>query len=250
MKLSIVVCAYNECDTIEIVLDQIQQVDLGAGWSKEVIAVDNMSTDGTREILARRTWPDTRVIFNERNLGKGGSIRAAIDVFTGDYFVIQDADLEYHPNQLVRLVQAVQEYDAVAVLGSRVLDGDARYHYWHAYLGVRVLSWLTNFLYGSHLTDVATAIKLVRADVLRQLNLVGSGFDLDFEIVNKLLLAGYSIHEVGLDYHPRTYAEGKKIRVRDGLHGMWIIVRDRLGLTDVLRPHVESQAERTRGGGD
>ena len=105
------------------------------------------------------------------------------------------------------------------------------------------MSWLTNVLYGSHLTDVATAIKLVSAEALQRLNLVGSGFDLDFELVNKLLLAGYEIHEVPLEYQPRTYAQGKKIRIWDGLFGMWIIVRDRIGLSPALKVATQVQGK-------
>lgn len=243
MKLTIVVCAHNERETIATVLDRIHEVDLGPGWTKEVLVVDNCSTDGTREVLAGRSWPDTRVILNPRNLGKGGSIRVAIEQMTGDYLVIQDADLEYHPGQLPKLLRKVEAEEAVAVLGSRVLGGHARYEYFHAYLGVRFMTWVTNALYGSRLTDVATAIKLARADVLQSLNLVGSGFDLDFELVDKLLLAGHTLHEVALDYVPRTYAEGKKIRARDGLRGLWIILRDRLGLSPVFRDDVTRRGD-------
>ena len=243
MKLTIVVCAFNERTTIETVLDRIQAVDFGPNWSLEVLVVDNCSTDGTRYILQSREWPHTRAIFNSENLGKGGSIRRAISEMTGDYMVIQDADLEYHPNQLPILLEKAIETGAGGVLGSRVLGGDARYHYFHAYLGVRAMSWLTNVLYGSHLTDVATAIKLVSAEALQRLNLVGNGFDLDFELVNKLLLAGYEIHEVPLDYQPRTYAEGKKIRIWDGLHGLWIILRDRIGLSPALKDATQVRAK-------
>ncbi len=243
MKLTVVVCAFNERTTIETVLDRIQAVDFGSDWSLEVLVVDNCSTDGTRDILLAREWPQTRAIFNSENLGKGGSIRRAISEMTGDYMVIQDADLEYHPNQLPSLLEKAIETGAGGVLGSRVLGGDARYHYFYAYLGVRAMSWLTNVLYGSRLTDVATAIKLVSAAALQRLNLVGNGFDLDFELVNKLLLAGYEIHEVPLEYQPRTYAQGKKIRIWDGLFGMWIIVRDRIGLSPALKVATQVQGK-------
>jgi len=173
--------------------------------------------------------------LNERNLGKGGSIRQGFAIATGEYAVIQDADLEYPPAQLRRLIEAVEQHRADAVLGSRVIGGTARYHYWHAFLGIRLLSGLTNLFFGSSLTDVGTAIKLVRTDITRSLNLVGNGFDLDFELVNKILLAGFTVHEVPVDYFPRTYAQGKKIIVRDGLLAMWVILRDRLGLSRTLR---------------
>jgi len=235
MIVSIIVCAFNERDTILDVLQGIQDIDFGSGWSKEIIVVDNCSTDGTREILKDGLWPNTKIIFNSSNLGKSASIRVAIDALSGDYAVIQDADLEYDPSCLPNLLVKTQTDNAVAVLGSRILGGKPNYIYYHAFLGVRLLTAVTNLLYGSKLTDVATAIKLVRSDVLKSLNLVGEGFELDFELVDKLLLAGHNIHEVALSYNPRTYAQGKKIRAIDGLRALRVIVRDRLGLSSVYK---------------
>ena len=235
MVISIIVCAFNERDTILDVLQGIQDVDFGSDWSKEIIVVDNCSTDGTREILKDGLWPNTKIIFNSNNLGKSASIRVAIDALSGDYAVIQDADLEYDPSCLPDLLVKTQTDNAVAVLGSRILGGKPDYIYYHAFLGVRLLTPVTNVLYGSKLTDVATAIKLVRSDVLKSLNLVGEGFELDFELVDKLLLAGHNIHEVALSYSPRTYAQGKKIRAIDGLRALRVIVRDRLGLSSVYK---------------
>ena len=235
MKLSIIVCAFNECDTIVTVLDRIQKVDFGDGWEKEVLVFDNCSTDGTRKLLKEGSWSDTKIILNSTNLGKSGSIRAAIGRLSGDYAVIQDADLEYHPNQLPLLLKRAQNESAVAVLGSRVLGGRPQYIYYHAFLGVRMLTAMTNLLYGSRLTDVATAIKMVRTDVLKSLNLVGDSFDLDFELVNKLLLAGHTVYEVPLQYHPRSYSQGKKIRAVDGARAIWVILRDRMGWSPVFK---------------
>ncbi|HCU80133.1 MAG: glycosyl transferase [Chloroflexi bacterium] len=235
MIISIIVCAYNERDTILDVLQGINDVDFGNNWSKEIIVVDNCSTDGTREILKEGSWPDTKIIFNNTNLGKSASIRVAINALSGDYAVIQDADLEYDPSYLPNLLEKTQTDNAIAVLGSRILGGRPNYIYYHAFLGVRLLTVVTNLLYGSQLTDVATAIKLVRSDVLKSLNLVGEGFELDFELVDKLLLAGHHIHEVPLSYNPRTYAQGKKIRAIDGLRALRVIVRDRLGFSSVYK---------------
>ena len=197
--------------------------------------VDNCSTDGTREMLEKGSWPDTKIIFNNTNLGKSASIRLGIDALSGDYAVIQDADLEYDPSFLPNLLAKTQTDNAIAVLGSRIIGGRPNYIYYHAFLGVRLLTAVTNLLYGSQLTDVATAIKLVRVDVLKSLNLVGEGFELDFELVDKLLLAGHHIHEVPLSYNPRTYAQGKKIRAIDGFRALRVIVRDRLGLSSVYK---------------
>ncbi len=228
MKLSIVTCAYNERDTILTVLERVLAVDLGPGWEKEIIVVDNFSTDGTRELLQGLDVPGVQVIFHPRNLGKGTSVRTAITHCTGDYAIIQDADLEYDPAEYpLFLARVVNEHPA-AIYGSRTLGGRAVYKYVANYLGVRFLTWLTNLLYGAHLTDVATAAKMVRVDVLKSLNLTESGFDLDFELTDKILRAGYEIVEVPVTYHPRTIAEGKKIRPWDGLWALKVIIRDRL----------------------
>ena len=246
MKLSIIVCAYNERATILTVLDRIQAVNFGPDVEIEIIVVDNCSTDGTRDLLKTITAPNVTVIYQPRNLGKGLSIRAAVEHLTGDYGVIQDADLEYHPNELPKLLAEARAHNAAAVFGSRVLGGHAKYKYAYAYLGVRALTAITNLLFGGRLTDVATAIKMVRADVFKSLNLVCTGFDLDFELVNKILLAGHAIREVAIDYTPRTYEEGKKIKVRDGLRGLAVMLRDRLGLSPVLKVDKETGRQGNR----
>jgi glycosyltransferase involved in cell wall biosynthesis len=233
MKLSIIICAFNEKDTILTVLERVHSVDLGH-WDKEVIVVDNCSTDGTRGLLQTVTLPHTRIIYQPVNLGKGASIRTAIDHLTGDYAVIQDADLEYDPRDLPLLL-AEADRGAIAVFGSRTLGGRAIYEYAHAYWGVRTITAVMNVLFGGRLTDAATATKMVRADVIRALNLIGSGFDLDFELPDKLLLAGIEIVEVAVSYRPRSYEEGKKITAWDGLKAFRVLVRDRLGLSRVWK---------------
>jgi dolichol-phosphate mannosyltransferase len=233
MKLSVIVCAYNERETILTVLERVQAVHID-GWEKETIVVDNCSTDGTRELLQSVDHPHTRIIYQPRNMGKGTSIRTAIEHLTGDYAVIQDADLEYDPEDHRKLI-AEAEKGAVAVFGSRTLGGQAIYEYAHAYVGVRVITATMNLLFGGKLTDAATATKMIRSDILRALNLVGSGFDLDFELPDKLLLAGFEIAEVQVSYNPRTYAEGKKITAKDGFYAFLIMLRDRLGLSPVWK---------------
>jgi dolichol-phosphate mannosyltransferase len=228
MRLSIIICVYNEYDTILTVLDRVRAVDLGPGWEKEIIVVDNFSTDGTRELLQGLDLPDARVIFHPRNLGKGTSVRTGITHCTGDYAIIQDADLEYEPAEYPLFLERVANEHPAAVYGSRTLGGRAVYKYMANYLGVRFLTQLTNLLYGARLTDVATAAKMVRVDVLKSLNLTGAGFDLDFELTDKILRAGHEIIEVPVTYRPRTIAEGKKIRAWDGLWALKVIIRDRL----------------------
>ena len=226
MKLSIIICTYNEAKSILTVLDRVLQVELAPGWEKEIIIVDNFSTDGTRDLLASIRSPQVDIVLHPRNLGKGASIRSGIAHATGDYAVIQDADFEYDPADLAHVLRKAIELDADAVFGSRILGGQRNYEYATAYLGVRLLTFMTNLLCRSRLTDVAVATKMARTSVLRSLNLAGEHFDLDFELPVKLLRAGYTIHEVPVSYKPRTYQEGKKIKPVDGLKALVVIVRE------------------------
>ncbi len=235
MKLSVIICCYNEAATIQQVIQKTKAVTLHPGWEREIIVVDNFSTDGAREILRQLDDPDIRLIFHERNMGKGMSIRSGIAHMTGDYMIIQDADLEYDPAEHPRFCRKADETQAAAIFGSRVLGGDVKYEYAHAYLGVRVLTAVTNLFFGGHLTDVATATKMVRADVVQALNLTTTDFNLDFELPDKILLAGHEIIEIPITYNPRTYEEGKKIKTKDGIRALFTMLRDRLGLTPVLK---------------
>ncbi|MBE2197972.1 MAG: glycosyltransferase family 2 protein [Anaerolinea sp.] len=238
MKLSVIICCYNERETIADVIARTQRVDLGPGWEREILVVDNFSTDGTRDILRQISDPQVRVILHERNMGKGMSIRTGIGHMTGDYMIIQDADKEYDPAEHPKFCRKVEETGATAVYGSRILGGDVKYKYAHAYLGVRLWTFLTNLLFGSDLTDVGTGTKMVRGDVAKSLHLTLTGFNLEFELTNKVLLAGHQILEVPISYDPRTYAEGKKITMRDGLKVIMTMLRDRLGLSPVYQKGV------------
>ena len=228
MKLSIITCVYNEKDSILPVLERVHQAPLRPGWEREVIVVDNASTDGTQDLLRNISYDDTQVVFQPRNMGKGTSIRTAIPLCTGDYAFIQDADFEYDPNDYPLFLERVDVDRPAAIFGSRTLGGRAIYKYAANYWGVRFLTGITNLLYGGHLTDVATASKMVRTDILKRLKLIGSSFDLDFELADKLLRAGYEIVEIPIHYTPRTIEEGKKIRPKDGLDALRVILRDRL----------------------
>lgn len=235
MKLSVIICCYNERDTIAAVIEHTRQVDLGLGWEREILVVDNFSTDGTRDILRQIDDPEVQVIFHERNMGKGMSIRSGIAHMSGDYMIIQDADKEYDPAEHPKFCRKVEETGATAVYGSRILGGDVKYEYAHAYLGVRIWTFLTNLMFGSHLTDVGTGTKMVRGDVAKSLHLSLTGFNLEFELTDKILLAGHQILEVPITYDPRTYAEGKKITVKDGVKVILTMLRDRFGLSPVYK---------------
>jgi glycosyltransferase involved in cell wall biosynthesis len=235
-KLSVIICCYNERATIRDVIARSHAVTLPPHWEREILVVDNASTDGTREILAELDVPEVRVFFHSHNMGKGMSIRTGIANMTGDYMIIQDADSEYDPAEHSRFVAKADETGAAAIFGSRVLGGQVRYKYAHAYLGVRVLTTVANLLFGGRLTDIATATKMVRGDVAQSLNLTTSGFNLDFEMPGKILLTGHEILEIPITYDPRTYAEGKKIRSIDGIKALLVMFRDRLGLSRALKP--------------
>jgi len=241
MKLSVIICCYNEIATISEVIKKTQSVDLGHGWEREIIVVDNFSTDGTREWLAGLDVPSVRILFHEQNLGKGMSIRTGIMNLTGDYMIIQDADKEYDPAEHPKFCRKAEETGAAAIYGSRILGGDVKYEYTHAYLGVRLWTFMTNFLYGSRLTDVGTGTKMVRAEVAKSLNLTLTGFNLEFELTDKVLLAGHEILEIPINYDPRTYAEGKKITIMDGIRVMLTMLRDRLGLTPLFNSSIQTE---------
>lgn len=231
MKLSVIICCLDEKATILDVIEKTKAVDLGPDWEREILVVDNYSTDGTRELLQQIEDPEIAIYYHDSNLGKGMSIRTGIANMTGDYMLIQDADSEYDPAEQSRFCMLASESNAAAIFGSRVSGGDVKYEYARAYWGVRFLTAMVNALFGGHLTDVATATKMVRSDVVKSLNLTCTGFDLDFELPDKILLSGYEIIEIPISYDPRTFAEGKKIRAKDGFKAMFIMLRDRFGFS-------------------
>ena len=234
MKLSVIIACYNERNTILDVIEKSQEVNLGPNWTREIIVVDNLSTDGTRDLLHEIDDPEITVVFHERNMGKGMSIRTGIANMTGDYMIIQDADSEYDPQDHRLFVEYVNKHHPPALFGSRVLGGQIKSKYLRNLMGNRLLTWLTNFMFGGNLTDVATATKMVRGEVVKKLNLDTTDFNLDFELPNKLLKAGFQIHEIPISYSPRTYEEGKQIGTKDGIRAIITILRDRLGLSPVF----------------
>lgn len=229
MKLSIIICAYNERKTILDAIHQAHAVDLGPGWEKEIIVVDNYSTDGTRELLQSVDLPDVHIVFHSRNLGKSASVLTGIAEADGDYFVIFDSDLEYEADDLARMVAEIIPGETVAIFGSRTLGGRRIYEYAENYWGMRFLSGIANLLFGGRLTDIGVGTKLVRLDVARSLKLSSYDFDLDFELPCKLLKHGHEIKEVPIAYHPRTAAQGKGIvgskAFRTGFRVLWIYLR-------------------------
>lgn len=220
--LSIIIPVYNEENTITGILRQVTAVNLGL-IQKQIIAVDDGSTDKTAEIL-KKLSSGYLILRHEKNLGKGAAIKTALPHLRGEYTIIQDADLEYDPADWPKLLAALDKNTA-AVYGSRNL-GPALRGYSHYYFGGRFLTWLTNFLFQSRLTDINTGYKLFQTDLLKSLKFKSRGFEFCEEVTCKILKRGGSIKEVPIAYHPRTFKEGKKISWKDGLIGIWTIIKN------------------------
>ena len=226
MRVSFLIPAFNEAGTLEQVLERVEALDL----DKQVVVVDDGSTDGTAEILER--WQgerEDRVVVRQPNRGKGAAVRAAIPHVDGDVAVIQDADMEYDPADVPALIEPIERGVADVVFGSRLTGGRPQraYLFWHL-VGNRFLSLVTNILYNTTLHDMETGYKAFRADVLRSLDLRQDGFGIEPEITAKVCLRGLRVYELPIAYYGRTYAEGKKITWRDGVHALAILVRERV----------------------
>ncbi|MGB3057442.1 MAG: glycosyltransferase family 2 protein [Candidatus Omnitrophota bacterium] len=223
MKISILMPVYNELRTIADVLELVKAVPL----EKEIIVVDDFSRDGTREFLKEKFGNgagDTKVIYHDRNKGKGAALRTALENATGEYIIVQDADMEYSPQDMVLLAKAAEETGAGAVYGSRFLKTWRSTSFLH-YSVNRFLTFLTNVLFGASLTDMETCYKMVRTDLLRKLDIKAKRFEFEPEVTAKLLKEGVKIREVPVFYRGRSYNEGKKIGWRDGLEAVQILVR-------------------------
>ncbi|MBI2118344.1 MAG: glycosyltransferase family 2 protein [Elusimicrobia bacterium] len=221
VKLSIIIPVYNEKNTISAVLEKVKNIDI----PKEIIVVDNCSTDGTKELLKQIKGID-QLILQPTNLGKGNSIRTAIPHVKGEFTIIQDADLEYNPDSFYSLLNEAETGAFDVVYGSRLRGGVIRTRYVSYYFGVQVLTFLINKLFNANLTDAATTYKLIRTHVLKSLNLRCYGFDLDFELTNQILKKGIKIAEITIPYTPRSFKDGKKIRAWDGLKALKIIFKN------------------------
>ena len=224
MKLSIIVCVYNEIKTIEEILNKIDKVSLPKNIQKEIIIIDNCSIDGTKEFLKKKiNINNYKIYFQAKNLGKGSSIITGISLATGDMIVFQDADLEYEPNNYINLINHLLDKNLDAVFGSRLLNKKDHFTYKLNKFAVIILSKLINFLFKSSYTDVATNHKLIKTEVLKKLNLKSKGFNLDFEIALKIGKYNYTVDEIPIEYYPRTYKDGKKINFLDAIKSFVVI---------------------------
>jgi glycosyltransferase involved in cell wall biosynthesis len=229
LVLTVVVPVYNEEKTVETCLRRVRAIPI----STEIIAVDDASTDGTAGILERLESEGLVdvLIRHEENRGKGAAVRAGFQAATGVAVVIQDADLEYDPQELTGLLEPIRSGRADAVIGSRFMGGPRRVlYFWHR-VGNGVLTLLSNMLTDLNLTDMETCYKMVRTDVAKRLPLSADRFGIEPELVARLAQARARIYEVPITYHGRTYAEGKKIGWRDGVAALWHILRFNLSRT-------------------
>ena len=229
MKLSVIVPVYNEEQTIESVIDRIFAVDLGS-IEKEIIIANDGSDDGTGRAIDAGVWrrdPRLQVHESPINLGKGAAIRLGLKFASGDVILIQDADLELDPHEYGSLLAPILNDGAMVVYGSRFLRPVSRISA-RTRIANRLLTWLTNLLYGAHLTDMETGYKVFRRDVLTGLRLRCVQFDFEPEVTAKVRLAGHRIVEVPIAYNPRRQDEGKKIRWIDGVDAAYVLIKFRL----------------------
>jgi glycosyltransferase involved in cell wall biosynthesis len=225
--LTIVMPVYNEIRTIEQSLRRVADAPLPEGMGKEIILVDDGSKDGTREFLAGLKGP-YRIIFHEKNRGKGAAVRTGFAAATGDYIVIQDADMEYDPREFADLLKPLLDNRADVVYGSRFMSGrpHAVLRFWH-YLGNKLLTAVSNAFTNLYLTDMETCYKVFSKEVLREIgpNLTSNRFTIEPEITALVAKGRYRVFEIGISYGGRSYKEGKKIGWRDGFAALWAIIR-------------------------
>ncbi len=223
MKLTVVIPVYNEVQTLLHLIDRVQEVAV----DKDLVLVDDCSTDGTRDLLQNTTFPsNVRVLYHERNQGKGAALRTGFAAATGDVVIIQDADLEYDPQEYPKLLEPILEGRADVVFGSRFAGGETHrvLYFWH-FMGNKFLTLCSNAFTNLNLTDMETCYKVFRRDVLQQITVEENRFGFEPEITAKISKLRVRIYEVGISYDGRTYEEGKKIGWKDGVRALWCIVK-------------------------
>lgn len=223
MKLSIVVPVFNEKDTIEKILARIEQTE----FEKEIIIVDDYSTDGTCEILKEKYSDKHKIFYHEKNMGKGAALITGFEHVTGDIVIIQDADLEYDPSDYGKLVEPISQGKADVVYGSRFLGGPHRVlFFWH-FLGNKIVTLFSNILNNLNLSDMETCYKAFRASILKDIKFKSKRFGFEPEFTAKVARQKLRIYEVPISYYGRTYEEGKKITWKDGFPAIYYAIRFR-----------------------
>lgn len=226
--LSVIIPVYNERETLPEIIRRVQDVDLTSfGLEKEIIVIDDGSTDGTREMLpSLAEAPGVRVFMQPRNRGKGAAVRIGLMQATGDLLLVQDADLEYDPRDYLTLLRPIMEGRSAVVYGSRFLGEHKAMYYWHQ-VGNKFLTLVANVLYNTTLTDLETCYKLCTRDVARSFHLRQDRWGFDPEMTAKILRNGYSIYEVPISYNGRVFTDGKKISWRDSFTILSVLIRYR-----------------------
>ncbi|MGC9669103.1 glycosyltransferase family 2 protein [Planosporangium sp. 12N6] len=225
MKLSILMPVYNEEARLAEALKQA--LDVNYPCDVELVVVDDGSSDGTREILGRTDDPRLRVVLHERNQGKGAAIRTAVAQAVGDYLVILDADLEYDPQDIPRLLAPILEGKATVVYGNRTFGGHSSFSFWYV-MGNKGVTTAANILFNCYIGDLETCFKVMPLDLYRSLNIKSKGFGMEAEVTGKLLRNGYRPYELPISYRARSREEGKKITWKDGVEALWILLRERV----------------------
>jgi len=224
MKLSVIIPVYNEVESIQVILERVQAQKL----AHEIVVVDDGSKDGTRDVLKELDGKDgLRVILHEKNKGKGAAVRTGIAAALGEVLLIQDADLEYDPRDYPTLLKPLNEGIADVVYGSRFLGGSRRVAmFWHM-VANQLLTFMTNILYNTILTDMETGYKVFRREILNGMVLRANSFDFEPEFTAKILKRKFRIFEVPITFNPRDYSEGKKIKLHDAFEAVWTLLKYR-----------------------
>ena len=223
-KITILIPVYNEVDTLRAILEKVENADF-CGLEKEIILIDDCSTDGTKEIYPSLPY---KVLYHDVNQGKGAALRDGFKEATGDIIVIQDADLEYDPVDYKDLIKLILEDKADVAYGSRLNGGKpSRAFMFHHLLGNKLLTFVTNVLYNTTLTDMETCYKAFRADFIKDIEIKSNRFDFEPEITAKVLKKGARLYELSTSYYGREFSEGKKITWKDGFHALWALIKFR-----------------------
>lgn len=226
-KVTILMPVFNEISTLDTMIHKVESVNL-CGLEKEIILIDDFSTDGSREALQKDYESKYKILYHTQNLGKGAALRTGLEFATGDIIIIQDADLEYEPADYEPLIKLILDDKADVVYGTRLSGGKpSRAFMFTHLLGNKFLTLLTNILYNTTLTDMETCYKAFRADFIKNIDIKSDKFDFEPEITAKILKKGARLYELPISYYGREYSEGKKVTYKDGLQAIWALIKYR-----------------------